>query len=66
MDAYSVATMTYRVAAKPTAQGWDLKVGGVGRTTCSNLGEVESAARAYVVRMTGMPPERVLIEIARP
>ncbi|MER6112416.1 hypothetical protein [Streptomyces hirsutus] len=61
-----VATTTYTAEATPTIQGWSLKVIGVGKTTCSNLGEAEAVARELVVRLTGMPMERVLIEVTRP
>ncbi|WP_275404921.1 hypothetical protein [Streptomyces sp. SID10815] len=40
-------------------------MGGGTFLTCRHLGEVEDIARERIVFSTGMPPERVLIEVKR-
>ncbi|MEU1454408.1 hypothetical protein [Streptomyces avermitilis] len=65
LDPAMVATTTYTVAAIPTREGWDLKVQGVGKTTCAHLGEAESAARKLITFYTGMPSERILVDVQR-
>ncbi|MEU4352901.1 hypothetical protein [Streptomyces sp. NPDC023838] len=63
LDPSQVATTTYNVTAMPVNVGWSLRVESVGRTTCSHMGEIETAARELIVSSLGMPPERVLINI---
>ncbi|MET8114037.1 hypothetical protein [Streptomyces prasinus] len=65
LDPAMVATMTYTVVVAPTRDGWDLKVQDVGKTACVHLGEVESTARELIVFSTGMPPERILLDVKR-
>ncbi|WP_446038126.1 hypothetical protein [Streptomyces sp. SID1121] len=60
-----VATTTYTVWVTPTRDGWDLKVESGGHATCSHLGEVEDIARERIVFYTGMPPERIVIDLKR-
>lgn len=60
-----VATTTYEVLASPTRDGWSLRVQDVGSTTCKHLGEAESAARDLIAFCTGMPQERIRVEIGR-
>ncbi|MFF3927798.1 hypothetical protein [Streptomyces hirsutus] len=49
----------------PTRDGWDLKVESGGHATCRHLGEVEDIARERIVFYTGMPPERILLDVKR-
>ncbi|WP_406357447.1 hypothetical protein OHB56_33585 [Streptomyces sp. NBC_01635] len=60
-----VATTTYTVWVTPTRDGWDLKMDSGGRATCRHLGEVEDIARERIVFYTGMPPERILLDVKR-
>lgn len=65
LDPDTVATTTYTVWATPTRDGWDLNVQSGGRATCRHLGEVEDIARERIVFYTGMPPERILLDVKR-
>ncbi|MEU7366626.1 hypothetical protein AB0B92_13685 [Streptomyces hygroscopicus] len=37
----------------------------VGKTTCGSLGEIESAARELIIFWTGMPTERIVLDVKR-
>ncbi|MBL3671336.1 hypothetical protein JL475_36635 [Streptomyces sp. M2CJ-2] len=63
LDPAMVATTTYTVWVTPTRDGWDLKVESGGRATCRHLAEVEDIARERIVFYTGMPPERILLDV---
>ncbi|GAA5078679.1 hypothetical protein GCM10023336_70610 [Streptomyces similanensis] len=65
LDPAMVATTTYTVTVTPTRDGWSIRMGGGTFLTCRHLGEVEDIARERIVFSTGMPPERVLIEVKR-
>ncbi|MFB7323860.1 hypothetical protein [Streptomyces sp. NPDC056190] len=60
-----VATTTYTVWVTPTRDGWSMKVESGGSATCRHLGEVEDIARERIVFYTGIPPERILLNVKR-
>ncbi|MFJ4517461.1 hypothetical protein [Streptomyces sp. NPDC088816] len=60
-----VATTTYTVWVTPTQDGWSVKVESGGSATCRHLGEVEDIARERIVFYTGMPSERILLNVKR-